>query len=458
VSTQVTDLRRPQSIRMEVGEDDFTSVEPKRLTQLLGYSLGAIWRRKRLAAILFALGLLSAVGLLAMVPKSYHVETKILAQRQQALPMLSRYATAEEPPTYAASEIIHRIENLRAIAEKTHLVEQYPFPPTPRLTREEKLATLAALLDKRLTVTVGEGTLAIAIDWPKGDMAAQLVEAALQSFLDARRMAELSSIEEAITLLESRAGKLQSEIETMESEAASKSSAASKLRISKRRDSRLSRFDPSAAQTKAMLDARRRVIRETEDFRQRRLEELQAQLSERLAVYGESYPSVQNLKREIQSFSREPQQLVALRAEERELAAALKSRGITSSSDLVDDPDGLGSRLYDGFDERDEVDAQRRFARIRYQSLLERIESSKIDLEAARTVFKYRYSVIYPAQTPDAPNRPNVQTGMVLGFFWALILAAIGATLADLRANRFVAAWQIERELSLPIIAEVRRS
>jgi uncharacterized protein involved in exopolysaccharide biosynthesis len=270
-------------------------------------------------------------------------------------------------------------------------------------------------------------------------------------------MAELSSIEEAITLLESRAGKLQSDIETMESDAATKSSAASKLRISKRRDSRLSRFDPGAAQTKAMLDARRRVIRETEDFRQRRLEELQAQLSERLAVYGESYPSVQNLKREIQSFSREPQQLAALRGEERELAAALKARGM-GSSDLVDEGDGLGSRLYDAFDERDEVDAQRRFARIRYQSLLERIESSKIDLEAARTVFKYRYSVIYPAQTPDAPNRPNLQTGMILGIFGAVMLAAIGATLADLRANRFVAAWQIERELGLPIIAEVRRS
>src|SRR5258708_2685276 len=218
VSTSVTDLRRPQSIRMEVGEDDLTSVEPKRLPQLLGYVLGAIWRRKLLAGILFILGLATAIGILAIVPKSYHVETKILAQRQQALPMLSRYATAEEPPTYAASEIIHRIENLRAIAEKTHLVEHYPFPPTPSLMRDEKFAGLASLLDQRLTVRVGEGTLSIGIDWPKGDMAAQLVEAALQSFLDARRMAELSSIEEAIALLESRAGGLQSNIETMETE------------------------------------------------------------------------------------------------------------------------------------------------------------------------------------------------------------------------------------------------
>jgi hypothetical protein len=147
-----------------------------------------------------------------------------------------------------------------------------------------------------------------------------------------------------------------------------------------------------------------------------------------------------------------------LRAEARELEASLKARGMSSASDLGDGNDSLGARLYDEFDERDEVDAQRRFSRIRYQSLLERIESAKIDLEAARTVFKYRYSVVYPAQTPDAPNRPNLQTGMIVGIFGALILAAIGATIADLRANRFVAAWQIERTLSLPIIAEVRRS
>jgi len=438
---------------MEVEEDDLTSAEPKRLTQLLSYALGAMWRRKLLATILFALGIATAVGILVMLPKSYHVETKILAQRQQVMPMLSRYASSEEP-TYAASEIIRRIENLRAIVEKTHLEERYPFPPTPVLTKEQKIATLASLLNSKLSVTVGEGTLTIAVDWPNGESGAQLVEAALHSFLDARRTAELSSIEEAIALLEARARNLQSEIEAMESEA-SKSTAVSKLRRSR---SRLGRFDPVGSQTKAMLDARRRVIRETEDFRQRRLEELQAQLSERLAVYGESYPSVINLKKEIQSFSREPQQLVALRAEERELQAAFRARGIGQGSDLVDGDEGLGARLYDAYDERDPADSERRFARMRYQSLLERIEGSKIDLEASRTVFKYRYSVIYPAQTPEAPNRPNLQTGMILGILGALIFAAIGATIADLRANRFVAAWQVERELSLPIIAEVRRS
>jgi len=435
---------------MEIGDDEPAPLEPKRLKQLLGYVLGALVRRRWLALLLFVLGVGASLAILKTLPRSYHVDTKILAQKQQALPMLSRYAT-EEPPTYVAAEIIRRRDNLRSIVEKTKLVERWNFPPTtPPLTQEDKLNALAGMLSGALSVTTGEGTLTIAIDWPDGETAAQLVEATLQSFLDSRRLAELSSIEEAIAMLEARAGQARSEIETMEVNAA-KSKAAGK---EKRPRSRLGRFDPAASQLKAMLDARKRVIRETEDFRQRRLEELQIQLAEKQAVYGETYPSVVALKKEIESFSREPQRLVALRAEERDLETAYRSRSPGSESSEGDD---LTNRLYDAYDSTDEVDLQRRFERVRYQSLLERIESTKIDLEAARSIFKYRYSVIWPAQNPGAPNRPNVQTGLLLGFAAALLLAALGATLADLRAKRFVAAWQLEQILDLPIIAEVRR-
>jgi len=447
----VTDLRRPRAIKMEVGEDELSALEPSRLGQLLSYVLGALWRRKLLALGLFLLGLGTAIGILKTLPRSFHVDTKILAQKQQALPMLSRYAS-EEAPTYVAAEIIRRRDNLRAIVEKTKLLDRWNFPPNPSLTKEEKLNTLVARLAGALSVNTGEGTLTIGIDWPDGETAALLVEAALQSFLESRRLSELSSIEEAIALLEARAGNVRSEIETLEASAASKSKGAK----DKRGASRLGRFDPTGFQVKAMLDARKRVIREMEDFRQRRLAELQVQLAEKLAVYGESYPLVVALKKEIESFTREPQQLVALRTQERELEVAYRSRA--GGAELAEGEDGLTSRLYDAYDARDEADLQRRFARVRYQSLLERVESTKIDLEAARSVFKYRYSIVWPAENPGEPNRPNMQFGMILAFIGALFFAALGTTLADLRANRFVAPWQVERALGLPIIAEVRRS
>jgi len=435
---------------MQIEDDELTSVDSKHLTQLLGYVLGALVRRRVLTLTLFIVGLGTALVYLKRMPRSYHVDTKILAQRQQALPMLSRYAT-EEPPTYVAAEIIRRRDNIRSIVEKTKLVDRWNFPTDPPMTYEEKLDALINSVAGALSVTTGEGTLTIAIDWPDGSSAAQLVEAALQSFLDSRRLAELSSIEEAIVMLEARAGQARSDVEAMEAEAATKAKIAGK-----NRRSRLGRFDPAMSQLKAMLDTRKRVIRETEDFRQRRLEELQIQLAGNQAAYGESYPSVVTLKKEIESFTREPQRLVALRAEQRELEAAYRARGGSVEAGEGEDP--LTSRLYEAYDLQDEADLQRRFERVRYQGLLERIETTKIDLEAARSIFKYRYSVIWPAQAPDAPNRPNVRLGLILSFVGALLLAAFGATVADLRAKRFVAAWQLQRELDLPIIAEVRRT
>jgi len=435
---------------MQIEDDELTSVDSKHLTQLLGYVLGALVRRRILTLTLFIVGLGTALVALKRMPRSYHVDTKILAQRQQALPMLSHYAT-EELPTYAAAEIIRRRDNIRSIVEKTKLVDRWNFPTNSPMSYEEKLDALINSVAAALSVTTGEGTLTIAIDWPDGNSAAQLVEAALQSFLDSRRLAELSSIEEAIAMLEARASQARSDIEATEVEAASKAKTAGK-----NRRSRLGRFDPAMSQLRAMLDTRKRVIRETEDFRQRRLEELQIQLAGNQAVYGETYPSVVALKKEIESFTREPQRLLALRAEERELEAAYRMRG--GSVGAGEGEDSLTSRLYEAYDVQDEADLQRRFERVRYQALLERIESTKIDLEAARSIFKYRYSVIWPAQAPDSPNRPNVRLGLILSFVGALLLAAFGATVADLRAKRFVAAWQLQHQLDLPIIAEVRRT
>src|SRR5215471_16183094 len=149
---------------MQIEDDQLASVDSKHLTQLLGYVLGALVRRRLLTLTLFIVGLGTALVVLKRMPRSYHVDTKILAQKQQALPMLSRYAT-EEPPTYVAAEIIRRRDNLRSIVEKTKLVERWNFPPTtPPLTQEDKLNALAGMLSAALSVTTGEGTLTIAID------------------------------------------------------------------------------------------------------------------------------------------------------------------------------------------------------------------------------------------------------------------------------------------------------
>src|SRR5206468_1114555 len=43
----------------------------------------------------------------------------------------------------------------------------------------------------------------------------------------------------------------------------------------------------------------------------------------------------------------------------------------------------------------------------KYNSLLDRIDSARIELDTARAAFKYRYNVIKPPQVPRKPIKPN---------------------------------------------------
>ena len=63
------------------------------------------------------------------------------------------------------------------------------------------------LLEKRIWVDATPDTVSIGIHFPDPELAFDLVEAALQNFLEARRTAEISSIEEAITILEDRSSR-----------------------------------------------------------------------------------------------------------------------------------------------------------------------------------------------------------------------------------------------------------
>ncbi len=462
----MTDFRKAQAIRLEGGEEKVDSLDSsKEARQYLGFVFGAIRRRKLRAATVLVLVIGATVGLLRILPKSYHVETKILAQRQQTLPAIARPNVGEEAPTQAAWEVIHRRDNLVSLVERTHLMDKWQPAQVPALSPDDKLNALVDLVDEKLSVVTGEGTVTISIDWTDGQMAYQLVDTALQSFLEARRVSEISTIDEAIALLEGRAETLRSELEAAETEYRKQELASLGSLAGRRSNSRALRLeDQGLSQLMAMLEAKRRARGDAEEFRRRRLEELQAQLAERLAVYGEAYPSVVNLRQEISLLSREPPRLAALRSEEVELESTIARRGSSKAATVepeerakdVNKPKRMP--LAYSLDALDEAEVRLRHARIKYETVLERIEIARIDLDTARTAFKYRYSVIWPPKVPGAPNKPNVQSVLSLGAIAALILAALSATIADIRAGRFVEPWQVEKALDLPILAEVRKS
>ena len=76
------------------------------------------------------------------------------------------------------------------------------------------------------------------------------------------------------------------------------------------------------------------------------------------------------------------------------------------------------------------------------------------ELETARAAFKYRYTVIRPAQMPRGPSKPNSQKILTMGFAAAAGLALLTALASDLRSGKVFERWQIEREVIRHVLGD----
>src|SRR5262249_28310783 len=143
----------------------------------------------------------------------------------EALPAAVRQGDgAEEAPTKSAFDVVHRRDNLIELIKETGIYVAKPEARTPSLRERLGLPPLGVLLffnsedaplnglvtrlDKVLTVTIGDGTVTIALDWPDPVEAHRIVGAALQNFIESRHLQEITAIDEMISLLEGRAESL----------------------------------------------------------------------------------------------------------------------------------------------------------------------------------------------------------------------------------------------------------
>ena len=90
------------------------------------------------------------------------------------------------------------------------------------------------------------------------------------------------------------------------------------------------------------------------------------------------------------------------------------------------------------------------------ESVLQRTDGARIELAVSQAAFKYRYSVIRPAQIPREPVAPNFRLLILAGIVSSLMLAVAAAVATDLLSNRILEAWQVERQLGLPVLGTLR--
>jgi uncharacterized protein involved in exopolysaccharide biosynthesis len=479
----MTDVTPPQT---EDAEDE-GGFDLQKILGWVTYTVRAVRQRWRLAAAGFTLVLVGSAALVMMLPRVYSVNTSILAQRSQVIAALSNPSRQgfgdSDAPTRSAADAILRRDNLLSLIKQTGLQKSWEQTRTPAgrlrdtirrllsgpLNDEERLDALADLLERRLYVNTSDTKIVIGINWPDAQMAYRLVEAAEQNFLESRHVTEISLIAESISILESHSAVAREAVEAALEDVRRRPPArAAGLTPSAAPAAPSTPADQEVARLGVMLVAKRRALRDLEDYRRRRLSELQTQLAEQKAVYSDSHPNVVNIDESIKGLMVDSPQLVTLRREEQELENEYRRRGGPRLPDeepaasagsvrpVILEP--LSADRGGKTDVGDDYARQRLSAAVsRYNMLLDRIASAKVEADAARAAFKYRYIVVRPPKLPSRPISPHAALMLLAGAMAGAGLGIVVALGAEVRRGLVVQPWQVRSLLDTPILAEVQR-
>lgn len=453
------------------------------------FVLRAPARHKALSAFCFLSAVALGVAAAWALPSRYEVQASILAQPTPLIGALSNPGLNREgdSPARAAREIVIRRDNLVALCRQTDFVNRYRQSRTPAArardwlnktvlrkerTDEQLLDDLVSSLEERLWVAVSpEGTVSIGFTWSDPEIAYQIVQAAVQSFLETRSASEIGAMGDAIAILHGHDTQVQSAIaaaiEQLDAKERSLRAEAAPRPRPIALPASAPRPDAETQQLGDLLAARRRALAEVDDIRRRRLAELQLELSQQLTVFAPGHPTVEGTRQAIASLESPSPQAERLRSEIAQLEHELAARARETAGDASGLPsppqgnDGVAVarlRLAANDDpalayERGQLEGLLR----QHSGLLERIESARIELDAARTAFQQRYSIITPPRRPRGPMKPYRLMYALGGVFLGIAAACGLAALVDVCGGRVVERWQLEKGMSLPVIVEIRR-
>lgn len=445
-------------------------VDWRLLLAYVGYVLRSPGRHKLLAAACFLAVLAATAGAYKVLPKRWEVRASVLAQPNPLSLEFDKY----DAPTRAAREIVLRRDNVVSLVVETDFVARHERARAPaarakawlfeRLrgprTPQQQVEDAADAVEDRLSVGVSNsGTVDFTFEWADRDLAFDVVEAAIQSFLEARYASDVSRLGETIALLEEHASRVNQEVsaKTKEVEALER-----ELRPQGPRRVAVARGpvrDEDLLKLEARLSSKRRALADMEEFRQRRVAELQSQLQQQEAIYAEQHPALATTKRNIEALLSRSPQVETLRTEVADLEREVKRRGARPEAPQRDPapvmPGEVGTSVLVE-DPRLEYERHKLWLLIRQHSgLLERIDSARVQMDTARAGFKYRYSVVSPPQLPKRPVKPHFAKMLVAGVVGAFSFAFLAAVAADLRARVLLERWEVEARLGLPLLGEV---
>jgi uncharacterized protein involved in exopolysaccharide biosynthesis len=486
-------------------EDEDEGLDFDRVKETLGFVLRAPRRRPKLAALVFVVGAALGVTVAMTMPRTYNAEVKLLAQANLVVPALSNPGRAvprdADSPTKNVADQILRRDNLIALAKETNLVERYYASRSPALkfkdrllggpgSEDDKLRAVVATLETKVTVDIKDNNVIIGVDWYEPQMTYDLVTTVQKNFQSAQYDDDVAMISDAIAVLEEHAKAEAAEVDAALVEyqklnvrpqgappplpvlVAPRGGVAVRVprSVASVAPQGPAVIDPDVA---AALEEKRQQIRALEAARQRELETLRGQLAQAQLTLTAQHPTVIALQQKIDASSAPDPQLVQLKSEERDLMARIApplpaATATTTAPTLyapppVAPPVGVanGAPLPALPPTTTDEDPRAQLARSklegavrRYQDAVTRIDGANMELDIARTAFKYRYTVVTPAEVPRKPKKATAQVVAVASVVGALLFAFLLAAGADLLSGRILEEWQVRRRLKLEVLGE----
>ena len=488
----------------EVRDDSL--VDTQLLVDWLGFVARSVWRH-RILAVATCLVAFGAVWIAAAQwPKTYQSYGRLLVTRNDVMSSLvnpGRTIPREDAaPTWAAQEIVRSRENLLAIMKETNLIEEWERSRTPLLrlkdsmvswlrgptTETGRVEALAGLMEERIQVTTDdEGIVSFTVRWPNASMAYQLVDKAMRNFLEHRRVSEISAIEDSIAILDRSVEEIETQVTMTIAELRRRGRPAPTPRrqvrtaqpVPARPASPPLPTGPSAESTvrlarlKSALELRQQEIARLSEARLQQMAEAQARLSAAQTVYTEGHPTVLALRKEMAQLSRESPELTAARREAQtlELEYDLLSTKVSVETENAERARAAMSQLatatpaptptlpavvdvpslVNGGDPSEPVSLRLRVEMAQLAAVRERANAARAELSSSQEGFKHQYSVLRPAQLPRQPVAPNMTAIYGAGFFASVLLALAVALLVDLASGLILEAWQVERQVGVPI-------
>ena len=470
----------------------------KDVALIFGFGWRSVKRHRLLIFTVFISVVVLSIAMIKIMPKTYESRARIVVNPSRTLIDVDQYTGRS-----SAVELMTSQESLSAVIDAVDLMNRWKKtrPAVSRFkdsilsalsskkdpeTEAQKLRmSLMYILGNKVQVWVADNILQVVVEWHDADTAYSITDVLVKRFMDDQFQRENAEYTVKISSFEKRLIVAEERLKVAEAEYRDTLSAeqAPRPKVSEPRSVREYVQPAPAAESspeilpevdlEAMereLELKTNEVVRMENSYLSRLKDAKDKLAELRLTIGPRHPEVIKAERLVSILSPPPPALKQLKAERDILAAQLEKQRKENKEASVASPrrrwrrvtgstttpqpapsssvDGAPSELELKFDEYQQAREER-------NSIAGELSYAKIEAQAGKSAFDFRFKISQPPRMPDGPIKPKPARILLAAIIAGLFLGIFLAILVDLRSGILFEKWQISRILRIPVLGEM---